>query len=139
MCTWKKVAERYRYSFTQRIYYQKSEYSLDTCAQEGSIRVLHVVLTVTFYASLITIKASLYVVVFFLFYFLRNKSSPLYQWVCLLDFFCVLRQLLSYTVLFFNVILKCQRILLRQLEKDCISREWANNLIISLWRWKYPY
>lgn len=50
MRTWKK--RLLKDTCTQRIHYQKSEYSLDTCAQEGSIRVLHVVLTMTFYAFL---------------------------------------------------------------------------------------
>lgn len=67
LCTRNKVAEKEMYTLTQRMHSQKCKESLDACAQEGSSRVLHMVLTMTFSDFCVlnhAIKISLNVVFF---------------------------------------------------------------------------
>lgn len=119
---------------TQRMHCQKPRESLDACAQEGSSRVLHRVLTMTFsdfwvlnHAPRIPLNVA----------FFYQQQIITFSPVSLLSRFPLCfeaRQLLCYTISSFNMIYKCLRIWLSLLEKDSISRETVIVLSLSLLR-----
>lgn len=125
-------------SLTQRMHCQKPRESLGACAPEGSSRVLLRVLTMTFSDFWVLNHATkIPLNVVFLF---RNKSLPPPQWVCFLDFPCVLRQgNSSVNYFFFQYDLQVLKDLTECAGKKIPLAERETVIVLALQRRKHPY